>query len=190
MDNLITKLYQSSKTVLTIKDLALIWQEKNPDNLKSKTAYYVKKGSIIRLTRGVFAKNKDYNPKELACSLYVPSYISFETVLRESGIIFQHYETIFVAGPWSKNIKIDRYNFNFRKIKENVLYNPKNIINKKNYSQAEPERAFLDMLYIFPKYYFDNLRSLDWEKCFQIAKIYENKQIIKKLNKYYQENAK
>jgi len=68
--------------------------ENNPDNLKAKIAYYVKQGVLIRLTRGVFAKNKDYNPKELATSIYTPSYISFETVLREAGVIFQHYDTI------------------------------------------------------------------------------------------------
>jgi len=41
MDNLAVKLYQSSKTVLTNKDLALIWRETSSDNLKSKIAYYV-----------------------------------------------------------------------------------------------------------------------------------------------------
>ena len=99
MDNLIAKLYQSPKTVLTNKDLGLIWQETNRNNLKAKINYYVKKRSLIRLARGVFAKNKDYNPRELATSIYIPSYISFETALRESGLTFQHYDTIFVAGP-------------------------------------------------------------------------------------------
>ena len=97
MDNLVAKLYQTPKTILTNKDLSLIWEETNPDNLKAKTAYYVKQGTLIRLTRGVFAKDKNYNIKELAASIYTPSYISFETALREAGVIFQHYDTIFVA---------------------------------------------------------------------------------------------
>ncbi len=95
MDSLIAKLYQSSKTILSNKDLALIWQENNEERLYAKAAYYVKQKALIRLTRGVFAKNKDYNLKELATSIYIPSYISFETVLREAGVIFQHYDTIF-----------------------------------------------------------------------------------------------
>ena len=53
MDNLIAKLYQSPKTILTNKDLALVWEETNLNNLKAKTAYYVKQGVLIRLTRGV-----------------------------------------------------------------------------------------------------------------------------------------
>ena len=76
-DNLLARLYQSSKTILTTKDIALIWGETNKVNLTSKIKYYAKQGSLIRLTRGVFAKDKNYNPKELATSIYTPSYISF-----------------------------------------------------------------------------------------------------------------
>ena len=115
MDNLIAKLYGSQKTILTNRDLALIWEENATDKLNSKTAYYVKRKDMIRLTRGIFAKNKDYNPKELGNSIYIPSYISFETVLRESGIIFQHYDTIFIASKWPKTMTVDKYTFNIQK---------------------------------------------------------------------------
>jgi len=184
MDSLITKIYQSSKTILTNKDLALIWQETNFKNLKSKIAYYVKQKVLIRLTRGVFAKNKNYNLKELATSIYIPSYISFETVLREAGIIFQHYETVFIASKWPKTMIIDKHTFTFRKLKDAVLFNSAGIISRDNYSLATPERAFLDMIYLFPNYYFDNLKSLDWEKCATLAKLYNNQQLVKRLDKY------
>jgi predicted transcriptional regulator of viral defense system len=184
MDNLIAKLYQSPKTILTSKDLALIWGEANQNNLKAKIAYYVKQDALIRLTRGVFAKDKNYNPKELATSIYTPSYISFETVLREAGIIFQHYDTIFVAGPWSKTISIGETTFTFKKLKDTVLFSPAGVENKDNYSIASSERAFLDTIYLSPKYYFDNLRSINWEKCFELVKIYNNQQLVKRLSKY------
>ena len=184
MDSLIAKLYQSPKTILTTKDLALLWEETNSINLKSKIGYYAKQGALIRLTRGVFAKDKNYNPKELATSIYTPSYISFETVLREAGMIFQHYDTIFVAGPWPVTKKIDKYTISFRKLKDSVLFSSVGVKNENNYSIATPERAFLDMIYLFPKYYFDNLRSINWDKCFELAKIYDNQQLIKRLTKY------
>jgi predicted transcriptional regulator of viral defense system len=184
MDSLIAKLYQSKKTVLTNKDLALIWQENNKDSLNAKIAYYVKQKALIRLTRGVFAKNKEYSLKELATSIYVPSYISFETVLREAGVIFQHYDTVFVATKWPKNVTIDKHTIVFRKLKDSVLYNPTGIVSKNNYSIATRERAFLDMVYLFPNYYFDNLKSIDWEKCDEISKIYSNKELTKRLAKY------
>ena len=189
MDNLILKLYRSSKTVLTTKDLALIWEEKNPLNLKAKIGYYAKKGVLIRLTRGVFAKDRNYKHKELATSIYTPSYISFETVLREAGIIFQHYETIFVAGPWPLTKKIDKYNYTFRKLKDSVLYSSIGVKNENNVSIATPERAFLDTIYLFPKYYFDNLHSINWEKCKELVIIYENKALIKRFNHYQKKYA-
>jgi len=189
MDSLTAKLYQSTKTILTNRELALIWQENNQNNLNAKTAYYVKQKVLIRLTRGVFAKNKGYNSKELATSIYVPSYISFETVLRESGVIFQHYDTIFVASRWPKTMTIDKYTFTFRKLKDAVLFNSAGIESKDHYSIAGAERAFLDMIYLFPEYHFDNLRSIDWEKCGEMVKIYNNKQLTKRLNKYRKNHA-
>ena len=180
MDSLIAKLYQSPKTILTNKDLALIWQINDKQNLYTKTAYYVKQKALIRLTRGVFAKNKDFNPKELATSIYIPSYISFETVLREAGVIFQYYETIFVASKWPKTIEIDKYIITFRKLKDVVLFNSTGVINKDNYSMNRTtERAF-DMIYLFPNYYFDNLRPINWENVMKLLKfiiINNNKKI-------------
>ncbi len=183
-DNLIAKLYQSPKTILTIKDIALIWEETNTVNLLSKIKYYAKQGSLIRLTRGVFAKSKEYDVKELATSIYTPSYVSFETVLREAGIIFQHHDTIFVAGPYPTTKKIGNQTITFRKLKDSVLYSALGIKNEKNYSIATPERAFLDTIYLSPKFYFDNLRSINWELCFELVKIYDNKQLVKRLATY------
>lgn len=189
-DNLIAKLYESKKTILTIKDIALIWEETNPINLLSKVKYYAKQGSLIRLTRGVFAKSKDYNVKELATSIYTPSYISFETVLREAGVIFQHQDSIFVAGPYPMTKKIDHKTITFRKLKDSLLYNPTGIKHEQGYSIATVERAFLDTIYLSPKFYFDNLRSINWETCFELAKIYDNKQLIKRITKYQKTYAK
>jgi len=189
MDNLIVKLYQLAKTVLTSADIALVWGETDSTRLKAKISYYVKTGALIRLTRGVFIKNKNYNPKELATSIYTPSYISFETVLREAGVIFQYYETIFVASKWPRVIKIDNRAFTFRKLKDEILFNPAGTIFKDNYWAATTERAFLDMIYLFPNYYFDNLSVINWEKCFELAPLYKNQQIIKRLNKYFKQYA-
>lgn len=184
MDNLIAKIYASSKTVFNTKDIAMIWGENNQNNLKSKISYYVRNKSLIRLKNGVFAKDRNYNKRELATSIYVPSYVSFETILRENGVIFQHYDTVFVAGKLSRSILVDNLKISFRKIKSTALYNPLGIISNNNYSMATKERAFLDMIYLFPQYYFDNLHSIDWEKCFEIAEIYQNKKLIKRLKKY------
>lgn len=183
-NNLIAKLYQSPKTILTTKDIALIWGETNTTSLTSKIKYYAKEGSLIRLTRGIFVKNKQYDVKELATSIYTPSYISFETVLREAGIIFQQYDSIFIAGPYPTKKKFGDQIIIFRRLKSSLLYNARGIKNEKNYSIATPERAFLDTIYLSPKFYFDNLRPINWELCFSLAKIYNNKQLLKRITKY------
>ncbi|MBU2542761.1 hypothetical protein KJ785_04340 [Patescibacteria group bacterium] len=185
MDNLIAKLYQVNKTVFRTKDLSLIWQETNSNNLKAKMTYYVKQGDLIRLTRGIFVLNKKYSKRELAGSVYTPSYISFETVLRDEGIIFQHYDTIFVAGPFSKTTNVDDNKMVFRTLKKIVLYNSAGVMNKNGFSIATKERAFLDTIYLFPNYYFDNLKKINWDKVFELVKIYNNKELIKRVKKYY-----
>ena len=187
MDTPITLLYKTNKTVFTSQDLMLLWQESKPDNLKAKIAYYVKRGALLRLTRGVFARDEKYDPRELATSMYTPSYISFETVLREAGIVFQHYDAIFVAAPWSVTKTISgRHTFTFRKLKDVILYNPEGILNKGVYSIASPERAFLDTIYLSPRYFFDNLTPLDWERCAALAPLYGNRALAQRLARYQQ----
>ena len=189
IDSAMVKVYQSNKTVLSSIELASIWGERKRDNLKAKISYYVKRGSLIRLTRGIFAKDKTYNLKELANSLYIPSYISFETVLREAGVIFQHYETMFIASKWSKSVTVDGHIITSRKLKDILLFNPTGVDNSGVYSIATIERAFLDMIYLFPDYYFDNLSSINWDLCEEMVGIYKDKEMAKRLKQYRRDYA-
>ncbi|MBU0649333.1 hypothetical protein KJ969_04540 [Patescibacteria group bacterium] len=189
MDNILVKLFKLPNTVFTTRELALIWQESDKNLLNAKIAYYVKRGAFIRLRQGVFAKSGDYEPKELGTSIITPSYISFETVLREQGMIFQYYKSIFLASYTARTIKCGKNIFVYKKIKDIVLYNKAGLMDRGVYWSASAERAFLDMIYLAPNYFFDNLRPLDWDKCFDLAKIYQNKQLISRLNKYYKEYA-
>jgi len=187
--NALAQLYASAKTVFTNKDLALIWQENQTNKLNAKISYYVKQKDLIRLTQGIFAKTKEYEVKELATSIYAPSYISFETVLREAGVIFQHYDTLFVASKYAKTLTIDQHPFTFRKLKDSVLYNPLGVNNHEHYSIATLERAFLDMLYLFPNYYFDNLAPINFQQCLALVEIYGNKQLAMRLKNYAKSSA-
>ncbi len=185
MERAIEKLYQAKKTIYTTHDLALVWNERDENNLKAKIAYYVKKKDLHRITRGVFAKDDAYEVKELATSLYTPSYVSFETVLREAGLIFQHYNETFVAAPYSMQKTYDEHTFTFRKLKNTVLFANAGILNKDSYAIASPERAFLDTLYLYPEFYFDNPDVLDWQRCIELVSLYENQQLEKRLYNYH-----
>ena len=110
-------------------------------------------------------------------------------MLRDAGIIFQHYTIIFMAGPWPETLKVDTCTFTFRRLKDEILFNPIGTVFKDNYSIASLERAFLDTIYLFPNYHFDNVSSLDWEKCFELAPMYKNKQMMKRLYAYHKNYA-
>ena len=103
MDNEVKKgeyldiLLRSPKTIFSTKDVALLWGEKNEASARVRLSYYVRAGKLIRVRRGLYAKDKNHDKFELATRIYTPSYISFETVLTRAGINFQYYNNIFVA---------------------------------------------------------------------------------------------
>lgn len=180
----LTTLLRSDKTVFTFKDVALLWQDAGPA-ARVRLNYYVKKGDLVRIRKGIYVKNENYNRLELATRVFTPSYVSFETVLVKEGLIFQTYEQIFVASYLTREVDIDNQRYHYRKIKTDVLTNTFGIDHRDETAIAGKERAFLDTLYIHLDYQFDNLRSLDWEKAFDILPIYGNKQMAKRINRLY-----
>jgi predicted transcriptional regulator of viral defense system len=186
----ISKILRSNKTVFTFKDISLIWGDTDKKATISAINYYVKTGNLYRLRRGFYAKDKNYDKFELATKIYTPSYISFETVLAKAGIVFQYYSQIFVASYLAREIIADAQKYSYKKIKDEILTNSFGIENKENYSIASPERAFLDTLYLYKNYHFDNLSPLNWEKIFEILPIYKNKTLEEKASRYYQKFKK
>ena len=178
-------LLRSKKTVFSTKDVALLWSDTNIFAAKVRLSYYVKKEKLIRLRKGIYAKDRNYDRYELATKILKPSYISFETVLGASGMTFQYYSQIFVASYVKRDVTCDGQLYSFRTIKNPVLINPKGIDKDREYSIASKERAFLDTIYRSKDYYFDNLSPLDWNKVFEVLQIYKNKKMEKKVNKYY-----
>lgn len=181
----ILSIYSSKNTVFTTKDLALLWAETDTNLVKRRAYRYVKSGKLYSIRRGIYAKDKNYDRFELATKIYTPSYISLETVLAKEGIIFQHYSQIFVASYLTREITSDGQIYVFRKLKDSVLANLTGIDKKENYFIALKERAFLDMFYLHKNYHFDNVSSIDWEKCFSMLSIYDNKEMAKRLNSYH-----
>ena len=181
----IIKLYRSKNNVFSIKSIALIWKENNSDNLKSKIKYCLNKGKLFKVRRGVYALTKDYNFFEAANKIYFPSYISFETILQKEGLIFQYSEEVFLASQLSRQIEINKKKIIYRKLKNEILLNKTAIIYKDNYYRADKERAFMDMIYLNKNYYFDNLGTINWQKCFDMLEIYDQKTLEQSLKFYY-----
>jgi hypothetical protein len=183
----ILSILKSNNTVFSFKEILLASGESNPALLRRRIYSYIKNGQLYGIRRGLYAKDKNYNKLELATKIFIPAYVSFETVLAEAGVTFQHYSQIFVASYQTKEIDCDGQIFSFKKLKTNILNNNSGIENKGFYSIASKERAFLDVVYLNKDYHFDNLSPLDWDKVFSILPMYENKRMTKKVNQYYKD---
>lgn len=177
--NYLTDIIRSPKTVLTINDISLIWNDSNSKAIKSRLSYYVKNKDLFRIRRGIYTKSEQYNQLELATRIFIPSYISFGTVLTKEGLIFQYQTKIQLASYLSRELTINKQTYSYQKLKNVIITNSTGIDNINETSIATKERAFLDTLYTNNNYQFDNLRSLDWDKVIRILPIYSNKRMVK-----------
>ena len=191
MDNKLKKgeyldaLLRSTKTIFSTKDVALLWGEERESTVSARLNKYVRAGKLIRVHRGLYAKDINYEKLELATKIYTPSYISFETILAKAGIIFQFYGQIFVASYVTREIIADGQTYSYKRIKDSILTSPAGVEVKDNYHIASPERAFLDVVYSSKGYHFDNLSPLNWERVFEILPVYKNKSMEKRVKKYH-----
>lgn len=144
--------------------------------------YYAKQGLLRNIRKGIYVK-PDYDPREVAVMLYPPCYISLQYVLLRSGVIFQYDETITCVSYLSREVEVDGKTFSYSRIKPEIILNPTGIEKGGVFDIASPERAFLDMYYLYPKFYFDYPDILDKEKVKEILPIYNNKNLEKRVCK-------
>ncbi|MBN1662494.1 MAG: hypothetical protein JW943_02725 [Deltaproteobacteria bacterium] len=181
----IAAVLKSKQTVFTFKDISLLWGLTDKKSVIAGIHYYLKTGSLYPIRRGIYAKDKDYDKVELASRIYTPAYVSFETIMARSGMIFQYYSQIFVASYLTREIRINGQTYVYRKIKSSILTEGTGVVNQDGSAIATKERAFLDIIYINTDYHFDNLGPLDWDKVFDILPLYSNKRMTKKVHQFY-----
>lgn len=181
----IYQVLRSAKTVWSIQELALLWRESNYKNLYERLRFYKNTGKLIQLRRGFYAKDSKYNKLELANKVYNPSYISLNTVLRMEGIIFQYDESIYSVSYLTREVTVDSQVYSYHKIQDDILLNPSGLSFDGFYHLATKERAFLDALYLYRDYYFDNLNPLNWDSCFDLVSIYSSQAMKRRLDSYY-----
>ena len=180
----ILKIYNQSDTIFTIDQIAQLFPAVSNESLRDRLYYFSQAGKLRRLRQGIYAK-KSYNQYELANKIYKPSYISLETVLAKEGAVFQYYESVFAVSYLTRTVEIDQTEIQYRQIKDTVLTNTQEVEEKSGYFIATLERAFLDAVYIYKNYHFDNLSVLNWDKVNNLGKIYENKSFEKRIEGYY-----
>ena len=178
-DTIILEIYKNSRNVFKINDVALLMNKEKDDSLCKILNYYVKTGKLLNPRKGFYAK-VGYKQEELACLIYPPTYISLEYVLQRAGIIFQYDSAITSVSYLNREIKIEEQTFRYRQLKGQILSNSAGIIlNNNNINIATPERAFLDMLYLNGKYYFDNLHILNKNIVRKLLPIYNMPTLVK-----------
>jgi hypothetical protein len=181
--DIVFRLYLDPRTVFRLNDIAMIAGESNLRWLSRKMNYYVRTGKLNNPRKGIYTKT-GYKAEELGCSLYAPSYISLEYVLQRSGVIFQYSSQITLVSYLSRELTIENQQFRYRKIKGEIVANTAGIQQLPNHiNMATPERAFLDILYLSPDFYFDNLNPLNFEAVKRLLRVYSSVSLSKKATK-------
>ena len=181
--DMLLSLYQDERTVFRLVDVAMIAGETDRVSLRKKLNYYVDKNALLNPRQGIYAK-PGFNTEELACRIFTPAYISLEYALSRSGLTFQYDTQITLVSYLSRTVEVAGITCRYRKIKDTILANGTGIRRTTQHvPMATPERAFIDMLYLDPDFYFDNTGSLDRELLEKLLPLYQSKTLAKRVRK-------
>lgn len=178
----IEKLISSGKKVFTTDDLAIIWAVSDRKKLIGRIKYYLRQRRLIHIYKGLYAYG-EYTLLDIAQKLVPMSYLSLYTTSQMHGLTFQYYSTIFCISLKSKKYNVDGQKYEYRKVKDAIFYNDLGLMQEGGHTIANKERTICDLLYVFPGFAFDNLKSVDIEMLHKIATIYDNKRLQKDVSK-------
>ena len=186
--NVLLAMASSPRTVFTLQSLMVLTGNYDRDAVIRSLYYYRKQGLVFSPRSGIYTK-KEYSSKELACSIFTPSYISLNTVLAEEGVIFQYSSEITVISALSRRLDIDGRCYDFRRIDPVTWADMKGIRQEDGYCIACPERALLDMMYLYHDIgYFDNVNRLDFGLIAELAASYRNMSFENRVKKWIETN--
>jgi predicted transcriptional regulator of viral defense system len=178
----IEKLILSSKPVVTIDDLAVIWQKPDRRQLVELVKYYARQGRINPIYKGVYAYG-NYTMLDVAQKLVPLSYLSLYTTAQMHGLTFQNYSTIFCIALSSKKYHLKGQTFEYHKVKEQIFYNPLGLEYDGKNTVAGKERTMGDLMYVYPNIAFDNLNNVDTVLLSKISRIYKNRRVERDITK-------
>ena len=172
--NVLEAILKSPRSVFNTQSIRMLTGVEG-NRLSKSLNYYVKTGEILNPRKGIYAKT-GYNPEELACSLFRPSYISLEYVLQRAGVIFQYDEAITCVSYLCREVSVDDRDYSFRIINPQIWIGLEGIERRDNVCLASAERAFIDLVYLSAgNCYFDNLRPLNKKKIKELLPLYNSK---------------
>ncbi len=130
-----------------------------PDFDRNNFVRWVKKGLLLRLRQGYYTfpeyKSKPDFSLFFANRIYRPSYISLHTALAFYGMIPEAIVQITsVTSLKTASFRNEFGEYEYKSIKKELMfgYDIKPLANGQSLQLARPEKALLDLLYLYPFY--------------------------------------
>lgn len=176
---LLDRIRDLKKDYYSISDLTKIL-DLNRDSLYVTLNRWVKGGWLVRIRQGKYQlKNQIIDGKVIANQEYSPSYLSFESVLAEYGVLNQiPYTLTFATTNMPKKMQISEKNVEFRKLNNKYFFGYQLV---DGLYIAYGEKALVDSLYLMSlgrdKLDFDelNLNKLSKIRFLKYLKPFPNK---------------
>lgn len=137
-------------------DQVYAWQ---PDFDRNNLSRWTKKGLLVRLRQGYFTfpeyKDKRDYAYYFANRIYRPSYISLHTALAFYGMIPETVVQITsVTSLKTASFKNEFGEYIYKSVNGNLIfgYDLKPMEEGRTLQFAKPEKALLDLLYLYPEY--------------------------------------
>jgi len=176
-----------------IKTISVLLNEfRDYKNPYDRIRLLVKKGSLVKLKRGLYETGRDANPFAIASVLYSPSYVSFQSALSFYGLIPERVVGVTSASLGArknKNYKTPYGDFSYQDVPEAVFNLGLTWVDdpESPFLIATKEKALCDLIMKsvtvsekdFPVFLFDDLR-LDKNVLFTFSK-----SLVRSLAKVY-----
>ncbi|CAB1065156.1 hypothetical protein D1BOALGB6SA_9953 [Olavius sp. associated proteobacterium Delta 1] len=148
-NNNIAKLLSVESPFLTLSSLQALFNLTR-ESARTSASRLVKKGILMRICRNLYVvAGRKYSTFSLANALCQPSIISLETALNYWGLIVQVPQVNFSVSLGSNQFDIDNTQFVYRRIAPSLFqFGQKKM---EDFYIAEPEKAFLDTVYMKSK---------------------------------------
>jgi len=120
---------------------------------------WLKRGYLVRLRQGLYTfpeyKQKPDMAVYFAGRIYSPSYVSLHSALASSGLIPEAVVQITsVTSLKTARFKNDFGEYSYQSVREALMfgYEPRPLAEGRAVAYATPEKALLDLLYLYPFY--------------------------------------
>lgn len=189
--NNISRLLSTESRFFTLSSLQALFNITR-ESARTTAFRLVERGILMRLRRDLYVLvNTKYSLFSLANALYQPSVISLETALNYWGLIVQVPQIIFSIGPGTYKCKVDKTDFVYRRIDPSLFRFGQ--VKAEDFYITEPEKAFLDTLYMKSKGLVDllaedvDMARLDNELLEYYSRLYP--EIVRKMIRSFKQHT-